>query len=175
MTKLRKSVAGINNPNYKTGLCVAGKRWGGYNTWQNMKSRCLRPSCPKYHRYGGRGIKICAEWCNVKGFYDWAMANGYQDGLTIDRIDNDGDYVPENCRWVSMAQNSRAKTTTKITFEQAATIRVRAKNGESLYDLAKEYNVVHGTVWFIVKNFTHVADGECSKALKERDLKNETI
>lgn len=166
-----RDISGKNNHNYKTGYAVKGKRQGFYNTWQNMKGRCLNPNNPKYHRYGGRGIKVCEDWLNIKGFSEWALNNGWKEGLSIDRIDNNGDYCPENCKWVTMSENSRKKKTTKISFKQAKEIRERIANGESEYDLAEEFNVVHGTIWFIVKNFTHVDDGECSKKLRERNKK----
>jgi hypothetical protein len=161
---------GDGNPNYKTGFAIHGKRPSFYHSWQNMKARCSNPKHPKYYRYGGRGVSVCEEWDTIQGFSAWALASGWQEGLSIDRINNDGNYCPENCHWVTQSENSRKKSTTKISFDDAQIIRQRALNGESEYDLAKEYGVVHGTVWFIVKNFTHVADGECTKKLKENNL-----
>lgn len=78
--------------------------------WFGMKTRCNNPNFPAYKNYGGRGIKICDEWINnPENFYSWAMANGYSDNLTLDRIDVNADYSPDNCRWVTWKVQSNNK------------------------------------------------------------------
>lgn len=117
-----------------------------YETWRSIKRRCYQKNFISYKWYGGRGITVCEEWRNsfVK-FCDWAMANGYQQGLTIDRINKDGNYCPENCRWVDnlTQQNNRTDNknltfngTTKTMSEWARffgikyiTLKTRIRNG----------------------------------------------
>ena len=78
-----------------------------YRIWQCMLNRCRRQKDKYYQRYGGRGISVCEEWHSFPQFYEWAVANGYKDNLTIDRIDVDGNYEPSNCQWLTMAENSK--------------------------------------------------------------------
>ena len=103
---------GVKNPQYKHG--ITGHRL--YTIWANMKQRCNNPKAHEYAAYGGRGIKVCDEWLHdVKAFYDWAMANGYADNLTIDRIDNDKGYHPNNCRWIPKAEQYSNMQSTRST------------------------------------------------------------
>lgn len=89
-----------------------------YNVWKSMRGRCLRKSDKSYKNYGERGIGVCDEWQkSYQAFSDWSHANGYQHGLTIDRIDNDGNYEPANCRWITnrnQAKNRRTNNPIKI-------------------------------------------------------------
>lgn len=80
--------------------------------YQGMKQRCYNPKRPNYKYYGGRGIVICDEWLyNSRAFYDWAMANGYKDNLTIERIDTNSSYCPDNCKWASFKEQALNKRT----------------------------------------------------------------
>lgn len=99
---------------YKSCGCMHNKYGHGltntrlYHIWRTMKARCLDKNTQKYPRYGGRGITICEEWkSDFQAFYDWAMANGYREDLTIDRIDADGNYEPSNCQWLTQSDNSK--------------------------------------------------------------------
>jgi hypothetical protein len=78
-----------------------------YRTWSSMRERCSNPKRKDYHRYGGRGVSVCAEWDDYLAFKAWALANGYEQHLTIDRVENDGGYEPGNCRWVTRAVQVR--------------------------------------------------------------------
>ena len=93
-----------------------------YRIYLSMLTRCTRPEHPSYKHYGARGIKICDEWLNDNlTFFYWAMNNGYSDELTLDRIDVNGDYTPENCRWADwIAQNNNTRSN-----------RILTANGES--------------------------------------------
>lgn len=89
-----------------------------YKVWSAMKRRCSRPNDPSYHNYGGRGITICAEWLEFPPFYAWAMENGYREGLTIERKDNDQGYSPDNCAWIPKPeQSSNTRRCKMITYQ----------------------------------------------------------
>lgn len=125
-----KEVNKYHNPSYKHG----GWKTRLFKTWDGMKYRCYYPNSKNYKRYGKRGISICDEWKNdFKAFRDWALTNGYRDDLIIDRIDNDGNYEPGNCRWVTHKESSRNTSTTCNYFY----------DGEyhTASELAEKYNI----------------------------------
>lgn len=96
-----------------------------YSTWKGMRSRCNRPQDKKYPSYGGRGISVCQEWNeSFAPFQEWAMSNGYDDSLYIDRIDNDKGYSPENCRWTDRItqQNNRRSNRIIRAFGEEKTL-----------------------------------------------------
>lgn len=78
-----------------------------YRIHKGMMERCFKPNTHEYENYGGRGISVCEEWRNFDSFYEWAVSNGYNSNLTLDRIDSNGDYEPRNCRWTTMKKQQR--------------------------------------------------------------------
>lgn len=113
--------------------------WSGtriYKEWKGIKDRCLNPKNTAYKNYGGRGIKICDEWLGEEGpenFINWALSNGYDDTLTIERKDVDGNYCPENCCWIPLGEQA-LNTRNNVYLEY---------NGESkpISQWAKEYGI----------------------------------
>lgn len=95
----------VYNNCYKHNECV-GKPSRLYRIWVNMISRCKYSSHKSFYRYGGRGIIVCDEWKTSSNFFDWAKNNGYQENLELDRINNDGNYEPQNCHWITHQENT---------------------------------------------------------------------
>lgn len=91
----------------KRGIGVGESKQRLYSIWNGMLNRCENKKAANYQYYGGNGITICPEWHNYTNFKEWAMRNGYQDNLTIDRVDVCGAYSPDNCRWVTQKEQTR--------------------------------------------------------------------
>lgn len=99
-----------------------------YRIWTDMRTRCSYKSHKSYYRYGGRGIRICNEWLKFESFMEWALSHGYKNNLTIDRIDNDGNYDPDNCRWATSSEQELNK---KKTGEEGVCFISRSKKWRS--------------------------------------------
>lgn len=95
---------------YKKHGFTIGKPRRLYRIWSNIRQRCNNPNNTRYEYYGGKGIKRCKEWDDFTTFCTWAITNGYNDNLTIDRINGNGNYEPSNCRWVTQKVNNQNKT-----------------------------------------------------------------
>lgn len=78
-----------------------------YQVHASMLQRCKNPNSCRWKYYGGKGVKVCDEWKDFMTFYSWAISSGYKEGLSIDRVDSEGDYEPNNCRWITLQENTR--------------------------------------------------------------------
>lgn len=110
--------------------------------YNNMHSRCDNPNTPKFENHGGRGISVCDEWSGDDGFinfYTWAINNGYSDDLSIDRIDNDGNYSPDNCHWTDYEGQQINRRNTLFIEINGVSKQTR--------DWAKENNLTVNTIW----------------------------
>lgn len=126
-----------------------------YMVWKSMKARCYRKNDKRYKLYGGRGITVCDEWFNnTEAFITWANENGYKSGLTIDRKDNDGNYSPDNCRFITTAQNNRNSSNTHLTESDIDRIKSLYSNGMIQIDIAPMFGITQQTVSKIVNNKT---------------------
>lgn len=107
--------------------------------YYSIRKRCYNKKCKEYKYYGARGIVICTEWLNCfQAFYSWAMDNGYKEGLTIDRINVDGNYEPGNCRWVGRTtQNRNMRKNIYLTYNNRSQI---------MKDWARELNINYSTI-----------------------------
>lgn len=120
-------------------------------TWNGINARCYNPKCKGYHRYGKRGIIVCDEWHDFNIFYEWAMSNGYKQGLEIDRIDNNDIYNPTNCHFVECVDNIRNSSSTKLNVSKVKEIRTLYKHGKVTHEkLALQYGVKRRTITDII-------------------------
>lgn len=141
LRKEQSHVNGINNIKHGMTDCRL------YYIWSGMKSRCYYKQNKCYNIYGKRGIKICDEWLDKNmgfvNFFNWSLHNGYNDDLTIDRINSDGDYEPSNCRWVTrLEQSNNLKTNNKITYKHET---------KTISEWARYYNIKRDTLYYRLK------------------------
>jgi len=138
--------SGKDSPNYIHG------QWDHplYKTWSNMIRRCENPNDCSYKNYGARGITVCERWHNIQNFID-DMGERPQ-GCSLDRIDNEKGYYPENCRWTNGYNQSRNRRMTKLSMEKARYIRQQRANGVARKVLAEELGVSIASIKKVISN-----------------------
>lgn len=110
-----------------------------YYIWTSMKQRCYCAKNQAYQRYGGRGIKVCNEWMDFENFYEWAIHSGYACDLSIDRIDNNDDYKPSNCRWATAkVQNENKSSNVLLTYQNET---------KTLSEWSEDIGIPYTTLW----------------------------
>ena len=130
----------LTNGHTKSCGCLKKERITEYNTshglshtrlytiWCGIKERCNTPTAINYKFYGAKGVSICQEWLHdFRAFYEWSMANGYKEDLTIDRKDSDGDYCPENCQWITQSENATRANVKRWSVPKGIDVRSCAK------------------------------------------------
>lgn len=138
-----------------------------YSVWSNFKGRCLNSNDKDYHHYGGRGITVCQEWLEWIPFRDWALFNGYKEGLLLDRRDNNKGYYPENCRFVNYDISNRNQRRIHLTEQDVIGIReIYATLKLPQYILGKMFHISQSHVSRIVNDQTRqqmYQGAECSQ------------
>ena len=148
---MKKHGFGIDNFNYRHGYA----RTKLYIAWAAMIQRVLNPKNTAYKNYGGRGITVCNEWLEFIQFRDWALNNGYTEGLQINRINNNGNYEPSNCDFKTPKENLRNTTRNVVNMGIANEIRTLWKTGNyTQKELASKYNVSISTILSIINSKT---------------------
>ena len=116
---------------------------GLYRSWYHMRDRCNNPSDRDYRYYGGRGIQVDPAWETYESFREWALSNGWSSGLTIDRIDNDGNYEPSNCRWITANENMRKMAVEKHSREKGRYYAISPAGDRYEFDNAAQFAREH--------------------------------
>ena len=131
-----------------------------YSIWTSMKYRCENKNEPSYVNYGGRGISVCAEWHNYENFKTWALQNGYKDNLTIDRINVNGNYEPDNCRWATrVEQNQNKRNTRYISYKD-------------IKHTSREWEIITGINRIKIYNHSVYHNWTIDKLIKELKLED---
>lgn len=130
-----------------------------YAIWSSMRNRCMSIKNKCYKNYGARGIKICEEWDYYPVFRKWALSNGYKDGLTLDRIDSNGDYTPENCHWIPMESNIKRRKVNHFYICDG--------KAYTLLSLCRHLDIPYANLWARMKR-----NGETKEVLRVSQIKN---
>lgn len=132
-----------------------------------MKNRCQLPTYAEYPNYGARGIKVCDEWQTYEPFRDWAKGNGYQENLTIDRINNDGNYEPSNCRWITNYEQQLNKRDSRyLTFNGIT---------KHLVEWSKESGLAPEVIWKRFKKYGAVENLFTKSIFRKTESNKNTI
>lgn len=141
-----------------------------YRAYKNMIQRCTNPNHPRYKDWGGRGISVCKEWTDdIQSFFEWAQASGYKNGLTIERIDNDKGYSPENCRWATPSEQQHNKRNTKyieLNGETRSILEWAELSGVNANRINTRYFKLNWTAYDAI--YTPVKIGNRDKSRKHR-------
>lgn len=136
-----------------------------YNQWSGMIYRCTHEAASHFERYGERGVSVCQEWVeSFESFADWSIANGYADSLEIDRIDNNGNYCPENCRWVSHMENSRNRNARKTSKSGVSGVMFREDIQKWRVTIGVNYKRIN------IGNFDNFEDAVAARKKAEREF-----
>lgn len=131
-SKKRGDISGEHNPHFRHGQANTKL----HKVWREMKNRCKNQNSGSYKNYGARGITVCPEWEEFDTFFTWAIESGYKEGLSIDRIDNDKGYSPENCRWADWSQ--QMKNRRRSAYAGSKTVCVKCIETGIVYESVKE-------------------------------------
>ena len=124
-----------------------------YSIWSNMKSRCYNPNSKNYKYYGNKGIAVFKQWKNNYIIFNiWALCHGYKDNLTIDRRDNDKGYNPENCRWITMAEQAHNRKDNKLNWLTVRLVRALYKDNYTIKELFEIFNISKQNLQRIIRN-----------------------
>jgi len=136
----------------KHGHARNGKMSKTYRAWESMRNRCSNPNHNRYKDWGGRGISVCSRWQGNQGFETFLADMGECPGrFVIDRIDNDGDYEPENCRWIDYKTSARNRRGIKLTQDDVDTIRKMSLLGLTQHEIASQFDVSRSMVGYVVR------------------------
>lgn len=153
-SKIQLTAAGLTRHGDKPRKPTSSSNRRLHAIWVSMRERCRNKTSRNYRFYGAKGITVCQEWQDYIVFREWALSNGYAPNLTIDRIKTNGPYEPDNCRWVTRADNARFKSNTRLNFELADEIRAAFAAGATIGSIARNHCVPYSTVHSVIHGGT---------------------